>query len=196
MFPTKRSLILFSDRIGAVSAVSGRDCAGAAATGGPERPGGSAFDPRWRYAAGVGGYDGDGRVTVRTARCWSKYGLGSPHRPIPAGYSRWCWTRRRRRRWFRRGGHWPPRRCMTRSPRWTPSRCPIGNMPFVRGNWHGRACAWRAAAIVYASNNKRQVGWDDTVHERRRSTRGPLLRAAGGARWPLGQRSLTPRRCP
>ncbi len=77
------------------------------------------FDNRWRYAAGVGGYDGAGwgsfahtvLVDMRARLAVSK----SPRRIFEvtlqaakaAGLvgARRCWT---------------PRRCMTRSPRWIP----------------------------------------------------------------------------
>ena len=42
-----------------------------------------AFDARWRYAAGVGGYDGQSWPRSRT-QCWSICGPGSRPRPIRA----------------------------------------------------------------------------------------------------------------
>ena len=56
-----------------------------------------AFDVRWRYAAGVGGY-GAGWAASRT-RCWSTCARGCVVRPGPTGSSRWVWRRRTRPVW-------------------------------------------------------------------------------------------------
>jgi transposase-like protein DUF772 len=45
------------------------------------------FDARWRYAAGVGGYDGTGWDRFAT-RCWWRCGPGWPGRTIRGGFSR------------------------------------------------------------------------------------------------------------
>src|SRR6266511_1977761 len=79
------------------------------------------FDARWRYAAGVGGYDSRGWAGSPT-RCWSTCGPGSPRRAIPSGSSGCPKRRHRRPAWSARSGCWTPRRCTTRWRRWTPSR--------------------------------------------------------------------------
>jgi hypothetical protein len=81
-----------------------------------------AFDARWRYAAGVGGYDGDGwaqfahtvLVDMRARLAASK----DPRRVF-----RVALDAASRQGWSVRSGCWIPRRSTTRSPRWTPSRC-------------------------------------------------------------------------
>jgi len=69
-----------------------------------------AFDARWRYAAGVGGYDGDG---------WARFAhtvlvdmrAGSGPRTILAGCSGWRWTPRRLLGWSGRSGCQSMTRC-------------------------------------------------------------------------------------
>jgi hypothetical protein len=48
------------------------------------------FDARWRYAAGVGGYDRGGWAGSRT-RCWSTCGNGCAAPSAQTGCSRWRW---------------------------------------------------------------------------------------------------------
>jgi hypothetical protein len=80
-----------------------------------------AFDVRWRYAAGVGGYAAGG---------WSRFAhtvLVDMRERLrrsarPTGSSRSGWRRRPRPGWSGGGGCWTPPRCMTRWPRRTPSR--------------------------------------------------------------------------
>jgi len=77
------------------------------------------FDNRWRYAAGVGGYDGDGwgsfAHTVLVDMRARLAASNSPRRifevTLVAATSAGL---------VGPGGCWTPRRCMTRSPRWTP----------------------------------------------------------------------------
>jgi len=80
-----------------------------------------AFDARWRYAAGVGGYDGDGWAQfAHTVLVDMRARLAASADPRRIFRSRW--TRRPRPGWSAASGCWTPPRSMTRSPRWTPSR--------------------------------------------------------------------------
>lgn len=76
------------------------------------------FDARWRYAAGVGGYDGGGwgrfAHTVLVDMRARLAASDAPRQVFDV-----TWTRRRRRSWWAPSGRWTPHRCMRRSPRWT-----------------------------------------------------------------------------
>ena len=76
------------------------------------------FDARWRYAAGVGGYDGGGRQrfvhTVLVEMRESFPGRKDGARSGRTGSSRSRWVRRARRGWWAGTACWTRRRCTTR----------------------------------------------------------------------------------
>jgi hypothetical protein len=46
------------------------------------------FDARWRYAAGLGGYDSEGPQPTSCTPCWWRCGSGYAARSVPTGSSR------------------------------------------------------------------------------------------------------------
>ena len=80
------------------------------------------FDSRWRYAAGVGGYDVGWLGRASPTPCSSTCASGSVAPSVQTASSRWASRRRERRASSAGVGCSTRRRSMTRWRRWTPSR--------------------------------------------------------------------------
>ena len=138
------------------------------------------FDARWKYACGGLPYDYPGfSHTVLVDMRARLAASARPERIFAVTV-----VRPGRLGWWGCGGCWIPPRCMTRSPRWTPSRCwarPSGGCSrWPRGGWRPSCAGARRRRRL------RQPGQAADRLERPGGTSGAGGRAGPGCPWGAG----------